>query len=575
LFSFLTSTLLAADSPRPATTLRVAIAQIGVVRRADDNLAKVLQYIEKAASEKCRLVVFPEGALRDLAAPDDPETVAKLQAISQAAARHKIYVMLGVFSHPPSDRRGSNWMVVFDPTGSEVFRYTKLYDRRDGRPPGVFLIDGIPCSAIICADRWLRTVEELPIMDGAQISFELSDNFGSEWVSELEWYWYVGRARRNNVWVVFANTAAAPPEETDRHGHSAVVDPAGSIVAASRDEHEQMVVADLEVSRATRTEAERRRNHPAFRQFWETARLVRDRQCVDIPSWQRYASSAVEVTVAAAQMDVTNDRGRNVSRMEKLIREAATRHADVVVFPELAVTGSGSDQVSRTRSSDLMKTVRKIEKAAKKHGVYVIFGMPGYWRHERRNSAYVIGPQGKILTRYDQMVVDRPELFQPGSCPAQAWFQIKGVPALVTIGGGELLWSEISEMAAFAGAQLLFNLSATEPDSAIAADFASFRTFTAIVQPSGSGGSTIWDDLAGADEIRAAVSHATLPQHATLPIETAFAANCVAKAGKGEEIIYATRKVNTENTFREDTINPPMKPWYDFGARVITGCWEK
>ena len=143
-------------------------------------------------------------------------------------------------------------MVVFDPNGREIFRYTKLYDRHDSPLPRVFYIDGVPCSAIICADRWLRAVEDLPIMDGAQVSFELSDNFESEWVPELGWYWYVARALRNNVYVVFANSATAPPDQNDRHGHSAVIDPCGQLAAATSDAREQIITANLDLSAATR-----------------------------------------------------------------------------------------------------------------------------------------------------------------------------------------------------------------------------------------------------------------------------------------------------------------------------------
>ena len=93
-------------APQPPSSLRVAVAQIGIVSRSQDNLRKILQFIDKAADDKCRVVVFPEGALRELKAPDDPETVAALQTVSQAAARRQIYVMLGAFSVPDAASPG-------------------------------------------------------------------------------------------------------------------------------------------------------------------------------------------------------------------------------------------------------------------------------------------------------------------------------------------------------------------------------------------------------------------------------------------------------------------------------------
>ncbi len=537
------------DPPPPAAFLRVAIAQIGIVSRSQDNLQKILHYIDRAADEKCRVVVFPEGALRELKAPDDPDTLAALSSVSQAAARRQIYVMLSVFSVPEASRPGFNWMVVVDPNGREIFHYTKLYDRHESDLPRVFYIDGIPCSAIICADRWLRAVEDLPVMDGARVSFELSDNFESEWVPELGWYWYVARARRNNIYVVFANSATAPPDVNDRHGHSAVIDPQGELATATCDASEEMVVGTLDVSCATRAEAERRKNDPVFRELWNVAARVRDREPPAIPAWKRYESPEIPVTIAAAQIAASSGRGRNLERMEKMIREAAERGANVVAFPELSLNREES--------------LRTIRKAARKRRVYVIFATPA--EGDEQNSAYVIGPDGQVLTRYDR----------PGGCPARMWFKVKGVPALVTI-GNEVLWNEISETAAFAGAQLLFNLSSgkvSSDDFAVQAAFASFRTLTTFVMPAGAGPSSIWDDLQADEEIRAAVNHAQVSaKDGTPAIYASFAANCIVKAGPGEEIIYATRKVNHQNPFREDTKNPQMRPWYSFGAETITGC---
>jgi len=534
--------------------LRVAVAQIGIVAGSQDNLQKILRYINKAADEKCRVVVFPEGALRELKAPDHPNTLAALDTVSQAAARRQIYVILGAFSAAEPPRRGFNWMVVYNPDGCEIFRYTKLYDRQESELPRVFYIDGIPCSAIICADRWLRAVEDLPVMDGAKVSFELSDNFASEWVPELGWYWYRARALRNSIYVVFANSANAPPDTDDKHGHSAVIDPLGKMAAAADDACEQMVVTNLDLSYATRAEAERRRNDPAFKKFWSMAARVRDGELVSIPDWKRFESPEVQVTIAAAQIAATSSQPRTLERMEKLIREAADRGADVVAFPPLSLDEEAS--------------LRTLRKAAKKRGLYVVFATSrGDQDGRQLHNAFVIGADGRVLTRYDRT-----------ACPGRMWFRVKGVPAAVIL-GNDALWNEIAEMAAFAGAQLLFNLSGgdvTTEDQAVQATFASFRTLTTFVRPAGSGRSSIWDDLQADEEIRAAVSHAQLSARDESPaVYASFAANCVVKAGPGEEIIYATRKVNRHNPFREDSKNPRMKPWYSFGAHTITGCKEK
>ncbi len=579
-------------------SLRIGIAQIGVVKRHEENLSKILRYTREAARAQCRVVVFPEGALREIAEPEHPDTIALLQTIKDAARENGIYVILGLWSRIAPGPRGYNWMIVVDPDGRELFRYEKLYDRRETALPRVFYIDGIPCNAWICADRWLRAVAELPVIEGSRISFELSDNTRNEWVPELGWYAYVPRAIRNNVYVVFANTAAAPPEETDRHGHSAVVDPSGRVGTAASDDREQLLVTDINPGKATRAEAIRRAEHPVFRRVWENARAVRSGELYPAVSpWERYTSPAIPLTVAAAQMRLSAGSCNNLARMEALIAEAGGK-ADVIAFPALAVTGPRGKDVLAVTPDELTSALARIQDAAKKYRVHVIFGMPGKEvaaddapTGRPTNRAWVIGPDGEVLTSYDQMAVDRPDLFQAGSCPEKMWFRVKGVPAAVTI-GQDALWSEIGELAAFSGAQLLFNLTCeqeagTEADLVrlqVAANFASYLTFTVVTNAAaangspddfeGAGQTTIWDDLRGADEIRAAVQRKPFPESGKAAIYASFAANCVVQADKEERIVYATRTVNTQNPFREDSFNPRMRPWYWFGARTITSCFR-
>src|SRR5262249_3886380 len=153
-----------------------------------ENTGKILDFIRRAAAERCRVVVFPEGSLTAEPEPYQPEIDRSLGEIRKAAATVSIYVLLGGKSHPPGQTRPRNWMVALDPSGKQVLWYDKLYDNPRARMPGVFSMDGHACTAIICADRWLRGIEDLPVLDGANFSFELSNNYESEWVPGLGWY---------------------------------------------------------------------------------------------------------------------------------------------------------------------------------------------------------------------------------------------------------------------------------------------------------------------------------------------------------------------------------------------------
>ncbi len=265
----------AALAAAPPSRLRVGVVQMTLGPSLEVNRDRILSWIPTAAGKGVRVVVFPEGALSSRSNAPEGDVPAAVRAISDAARANKVYVLFGGWTWSKRHGRATNWMKVIGPDGAELHHYDKLWDVHDARTPGIFHLDGIPASAIICADRWLRGLEDLPVQKGAQISFELSNNFAAEWVPDLQWYWYVPRALRNTIYVVFANTANRTPgkpepgvDQRPRHGHSAVVAPDGTLVSAAQDDLETLVVADLDIARATRAEAMARGSHPVFGEFW-------------------------------------------------------------------------------------------------------------------------------------------------------------------------------------------------------------------------------------------------------------------------------------------------------------------
>lgn len=558
------SLALAAHAEETKTTsrrLRVGVVQMAVGPTVEECRDRIVAGIAQAASRGVRVVVFPEGVLRGQGG-DDPAAVKEaIAAIRRAACESKVYVVFGGCTYLPHFKKDANWMLILNPDGHDVFRYEKLYDNHRAAMPGAFLIDGIPCGAMICADRWLRGVEEIPIQQGAQISFELSCNFASEWVAPFGWYWYVPRALRNNVWVIFANTGnkvsgvpddPAAPREL-RHGHSAIIAPDGRIAAAAKGDTETIVVADVDVSVATRAEAQARASSPVLGPFWQAGIKLDSNQVVEAPPLTPLKSVKTDIALAAAQ--VSGD----FSDLEPMIRQASDEHADIVVFPERAVAES---------------TLERLQAAARQHRIAVVVGMEHHRDGGRRNSAFVIGPDGTVLTRYDQLSAVNP--FQPGDDPSAMWFDVRGVPAVVTI-GRDALWTELAELAAVAGAQLHIHLDhdpVNDPDVALRrlqvwSNMASFHTFTATVNVTGS---AIWDDLRDAEERRVEVRG--LPRPDTEPVEvySPFSANLVVRAGDAPQLITATRHIGPLNRYhpsRTSNFNPQMDAWYRLGAAII------
>ncbi|MHB8897560.1 MAG: nitrilase-related carbon-nitrogen hydrolase [Thermoguttaceae bacterium] len=555
--------LLSASSPAIAAgnepdTLRVGIVQMANAATLQTNRDRIVSGVAQAASQGVRVVVFPEGALRDDAGQDTEAVEQAVAAVAEAARRASVYVILGGWTYRPPAKKNANWMIVVDPQGHEIFRYDKLYDNHRAAMPGVFLIDGVASSAAICADRWLRGVTELPIHEGAQVAFELSNNFASEWVAPLQWYWYVPRALRNNVWVVFANSCNAPsaapiaPPKL-RHGHSAVIAPDGRIVAAAPGNAATIVVAELQVREATRAEALARAAHPALQPFWQAGVKLQQGKAVDAPPLAALGCKPAAVTLAAAQ--ATGDP----AAIDAAIAEAARRGADLVAFPALAIDERQLD---------------RLEQAARENRITVVFGAAHRQGADLYNSAFVLGPDGSLLTRYDQLSAKDP--YRPGAAPAAMWFRVKGVPAVVTL-GRDALWTELAELAAVAGARIHIHLD-HDPATGREADLrrlqtwsnlASYLTFTATVNLAGS---VLWDDLRGMDETRAVVRNLPTPDTGAAEVYSPFSANLVARANTPDDLILATRQVPGPNPYhpaRTSNFNPQMEPWYRLGAALM------
>ncbi len=582
-----TSTSLAAPTQHQFIT-------VGVVQQAREpelvaNRDKIVRFIGQAKARGCRLVIFPEDALGSPVGTSNEDIDTAVDVIRDAARSHGTYaIFCSSFVIPgfAPDQRGHCLRVV-GPDGRILVRFNKLIcnlppsDRR--RAPGVFHVDGIPCCAMICADRWLRGSEELPVTLGAKILIDCSANARKEWIPEFAWYLPVTRALRNNVFSIFCNMGEhSRGMDEPRHGHSAIIHPDGAFAAAADDAGDQMLVATLDLSKAHGTEAKRRHNHPVFKPYWDLGRRILQGESADIPRPEPYVSPQVEITIAAAQMACSRDVTANLERMARLISEAADSRADVVAFPELAVTGAIASDITSVDATVLPEALTRIQAQAQRCRITVAFGMPHVEGATRRNSAFVVGPDGTVLTRYDQIVVDRRDLFEEGSDTRSMWFRVKGVPAVVTI-GSDARWNEIGELAAVRGSQLLFNLSYDEDVSEAATlrrtqfwvQLASFCTFSATVNaadPQGiarpsipaNGGSCLWEDFDG---------HRKKPAG---PVEvfSQYSACRVASAGRQEKIIYARRTIPRLNSYFARLVSgryPHLEPWYHLGARIVGG----
>ena len=174
------------------------------------------------------------------------------------------------------------------------------------------------------------------------------------------------------------------------------------------------------------------------------------------------------ITLALAQ--ISSERGNkkeNLTRIEELIIQAKEQAADLVIFPELSLTG----YVVKDQFYELAETIpgpstRRIEDLARKTRINVVFGMPELSEKTGAtmyNTAVFIGPEG-IIGKYHKMylpthsVFEEKRYFRPGYQTAAFDTPIGKIGLCICY---DLFFPEVTRLTRLAGAQLIVCISAS------------------------------------------------------------------------------------------------------------------
>ena len=248
------------------------------------NVERTLHYINLAASEGSRVVLFPEANLTGYYFPEVVELSpgAVEQSLDQtraAAAKAGIWVIAGSLRRTAD--RYLNLAHVISPQGAVVYEYAKVQMAgrdektycRGGDKLALFDVDGIPCTLVICRDGRHPELYRLPAMLGAQILFHPSCS--SDEVEAVAWKRFSGRAQQpvgpnSRIFHCVANTVGQPPDgQQTSSGMSFIREPSGLPLAEAGWYQEEMITAVLDLDRADRSYALDSLAAPPFlRRYW-------------------------------------------------------------------------------------------------------------------------------------------------------------------------------------------------------------------------------------------------------------------------------------------------------------------
>jgi len=164
------------------------------------------------------------------------------------------------------------------------------------------------------------------------------------------------------------------------------------------------------------------------------------------------------LTIAAAQMVFRPHIDQNVAWITDTIHRSAKSGADVILFPECAVTGYNCD-FTRVRRGDIDAASGRIADAARRSRCNVLVGSPTFAGRKRFNSLLVFDRRGREVFRYSKMHLTPRDarVFVPGN--KLALFHLDGIPCTAII-CHERRFPELVRLPVMLGAQVLFHPNA-------------------------------------------------------------------------------------------------------------------
>jgi predicted amidohydrolase len=172
--------------------------------------------------------------------------------------------------------------------------------------------------------------------------------------------------------------------------------------------------------------------------------------------------------IALAQIDCKQgDKAENLRKIEETVKKAKRKGADLVIFPELSLTGYVvRDQIYELAEKIPGQSTKILENIARETKAYIVFGMPELSEKAQAtlyNTAVLVGPKG-LIGKYRKMylpthsVFEEKRYFRPG-------YQI---PVLDTELGKlgliicyDIYFPELTRLIRLKGAQLIICISAS------------------------------------------------------------------------------------------------------------------
>lgn len=175
-----------------------------------------------------------------------------------------------------------------------------------------------------------------------------------------------------------------------------------------------------------------------------------------------------KIKLALAQIRSKRENKKaNLLKIEEFTMKAKEQGADLVIFPELSLTGYVlHDQVYELAEAIPGISTKKVEELAKKTRMHIIFGMPELSEKTEAtifNTAVFVGPNG-FIGKFRKMylpthsVFEEKRYFRPGYQTAAFNTSVGNVGLLICY---DIFFPEVCRLTRLKGAELMVCISAS------------------------------------------------------------------------------------------------------------------
>jgi predicted amidohydrolase len=175
-----------------------------------------------------------------------------------------------------------------------------------------------------------------------------------------------------------------------------------------------------------------------------------------------------KIKLALAQISSKRENKKeNLRKIEEFTKKAREKAADLVIFPELSLTGYVvHDQIYELAETIPGPSTQRIEEFTKKTETHIIFGMPELSEKTEAtifNTAVFVGPKG-IIGKYRKMylpthsVFEEKRYFRPGYQTAAFNTALGNIGLCICY---DIFFPEICRLTRLKGAELIVCISAS------------------------------------------------------------------------------------------------------------------